>query len=93
MKLVFTAEAENALFEIAQWVEQRNTPGSGERFINKFIDRIADYARPNVLYAVCKNKTLAEFNLSCISIDDWVIAFTVTKKEFIVQYILYGYGL
>ena len=40
MNFRFLPEAEDALFEIASWVEERNTPGSGTRFINKFIDRV-----------------------------------------------------
>lgn len=93
MKLVFTPEAEEALFEIALWVEQQNTRGSGDRFVNRFIERVSAYARPNVFYAICKNKALAALGYSCISIDDWVIVFTVTKKEFILHYILLGSAL
>ena len=93
MKLRFMPEAEDVLFEIGEWVEERNTAGSGFRFINNFIDEVAEYALPNVSYPVCKNKALASYALCCIAINDWVIAFEQTKEEFIVQYILFGPGL
>ena len=93
MKLWFMPEAEDALLEIAAWVEERNTPGSGIRFIHNFIDKMNAYALPNVLYAVCKNKVLAAYQLRCLVIDKWVIAFTQSKEEFVVHYILYGPGL
>jgi hypothetical protein len=41
MNLRFMPEAENAFFELGVWVESRNTYGSGSRFINTTIDKIA----------------------------------------------------
>ncbi|MCW3127250.1 MAG: hypothetical protein JWO03_2908 [Bacteroidetes bacterium] len=93
MKLTLKPEAENALLEIGLWVEGRNTPGSGSRFIDKLIDKIAGYALPRVKYPVCGNTILAELLLSCISIDNWVVAFHQTNDELIVHYIIYGPGL
>jgi len=93
MKLRFMPEAENALFEIGIWVEERNTAESGIRFINKLIDQIDAYVLPHVRYPACKNKVLASHHLSCIAINDWVFAFKQTKDEFVVHYILYGPGL
>ena len=93
MNLRFMPEAENALFEIGIWVEERNTADSGIRFINTFIDKIESYVLPSVKYPICKNKVLASQLLSCIAINDWVIAFKQNKEEFVVHHILYGPGL
>jgi hypothetical protein len=93
MKLLLMPEAEEILFDIGLWVEAQNTPGSGNRFTDAFIDKIATYALVNVKYTICKNKVLASFHLSCIAINDWVIAFKQTKDEFVVHYIIYGPGL
>ncbi len=46
MKVRFMPEAENALFELGVWIEERNTAGIGNRFINKFTDKIGTYAVP-----------------------------------------------
>ena len=72
MNLVFMPEAEEVLFAIGSWVERRNTPGSGYRFINRFIDKIASFAIPNVTYATCKDLSLAALDLQCIAIDKWL---------------------
>ena len=93
MTLRFMPEAETALLELGRWVEERNTEDSGSRFVNVLIDKIASYALPAVKYPICKNKTLAAYKLSCISINDWVVAFKQNKEEFVVHYILYGPGL
>lgn len=93
MKLRFMPEAENALFEIGVWVEERNTTGSGICYIDKLIGKIDKYVLPNVEYPLCKNKVLAGYKLSCVAIDKWVIAFKQTKNEFVVHQILYGPGL
>ena len=93
MNLEFKPEAEDALFEMGMWVEKRNTSESGIRFINKFIDKISRYALPDAVYLLCKNQALAERQLCYIAINDWVVAFKKTKKEFVVFYILYGPGL
>ncbi|HLP19551.1 MAG TPA: hypothetical protein VK174_04590 [Chitinophagales bacterium] len=90
MKLRFTPEAENVLVEIGVWVEERNTPGSGSRFIDKFIDKVSTYALPKAKYLLCRNEILASLQLSCIAINDWVVAFKCTNNEFVVYYILYG---
>ncbi len=93
MTLRFTPEAENALLEIALWVEERNTPGSGSRFASKFIDKVSAYALPNVAYAICRNSSLAALGLRCVNIGDWVVAFRQTQEEFTVHYIIHGSGL
>ena len=93
MKLRFMPEAEEVLFEIGEWVEKRNTAGSGFRFVNNFIDKVAEYALPKARYPICKNEVLATYMLHCISINDWVVAFQQSNDEFVVHYILFGPGL
>ena len=90
MNLRLMPEAEEILFEIGMWVETKNTPGSGERFINAFMDKLSAYVFPNGKYPLCKNKFLASYRLSCIALNDWVEAFKQSKEEFVVHYILYG---
>lgn len=93
MKIYFLPEAEDALLEIASWVESKNTSGSGLRFTDKFIAEIETYALQNVRYSKCRNKTLAAFKLSCININNWTVAFTLKENEFVVHYILWSAAL
>lgn len=91
--LLLMPEAENALYELAIWIENKNTPGSGMRFVNKFLDRINTYNLPEVKYSLCHHSILAEYDLSCVTIDKWVVAFKQNKHSFVVHYILYGPAL
>ncbi|MCG3166729.1 MAG: hypothetical protein POELPBGB_02510 [Bacteroidia bacterium] len=93
MNVLFKPEAEEALFEISKWVEEKEGSGSGIKFAEAFIDRITEFVLPDFKYAGCFNDSLAVLNLRCIAIKDWVVAFKQTKDEFIVHYILYGPGL
>lgn len=89
MKVKFLPEAENVLFEVALWVEERNTQGSGLRFASRFIDKVSAYAVPNATYAICAISSLAALGLRCVRIDDWVVAFHQSEGEFTVHYILH----
>lgn len=93
MNVLFKPEAEEALFEISKWVEEKEGKGSGIKFAEAFIDRITEFVLPDFKYARCFNDSLAAGSLRCIAIEDWVVAFKQTKTEFIVHYILYGPGL
>lgn len=93
MKLRLLPEAEEALLEIGLWVEERNTPGSGNRYIDRFVDKIMAYALPKTQYLICRNEALAALQLRCIAINDWIVAFKQSKDEFVVHYILFGPGL
>jgi hypothetical protein len=93
MTLHFLPEAEQALLEISLWVEERNTPGSGFRYAEKFIAKIERYALPKANYALCKSRHLADLDLHCIAIDDWIIAFKISGSKFVVHYIIHGSGL
>ncbi len=92
MKLEFQPEAEEVLFAIGEWAERRNTPGSGSRFINRFINKIARLAIPKVSYALCKDPVLAARALQCIQVDNWIIAFKTVKGRFIVHNIIHASG-
>lgn len=93
MSVMFSYEAEKALFEIGTWVEERNTAGAGIRFIDRFIDRIEAFAVHGATYAICNHLTLAQKGLRCVQIDDWVVAFHQTKERFDVRYIIHASGL
>jgi hypothetical protein len=91
MKVVFELEAELQLYDLADMVDDLNIRGAGERWINRFLDFVEDYAKPNVTYALCHNLQLAAKRYSCITFrDKWVIAFKITKEEMRIYEIMYG---
>ncbi len=60
MKVIIEPLAQETITEIAEFVDGINTPGAGERWVDKILDFIAAYAKPNVQYSVCANKVLAK---------------------------------
>lgn len=91
MRVVFEAEAEEQLYDLVLMVDDLNIAGAGERWLNRFLDFVEDYARENVQYALCKNRKLARLLYSCITYNDkWVIAFRIEENEFRVYEIIHG---
>lgn len=90
MEIEVRAKALKTLDEIANHMESLNTTGSGSRWLDKFLVRIQAYAKPNVLYALCRNKKLATRNFSCITFSNWVVAFKIVKGRFVIYEIIHG---
>jgi hypothetical protein len=91
MIIVFEAEAEEQLYDIAEVIDDRNMIGAGERWVINFIVFIKSYAKSNTKYAVCKNARLAELQYSCLTFNHkWVIAFKLVDDEMRIYEILYG---
>ena len=79
-----------AINSIADFVESKNTPGSGARFARKFMSAIEKFAKPNVQYALCNYRAFAAFGYSCRMVNDWVVGFKIVDHELIVYEIIHG---
>ena len=90
MELQINPRALSVLNNIAAFVESKNTTGSGERFVLKFIKEIERIAKPNLQYALCNNAVLARLQYSCRYLNDWVIVFKVKNNVFRVYDIIPG---
>jgi hypothetical protein len=90
LKIKITPKALNVIDEIADFVESKNTEGSGARFALKFKSAIQILAAPNVQYALCNNKILAALGYSCSHFNDWIVAFKIINDEVIVYEIIHG---
>jgi hypothetical protein len=75
---------------IADFVESKNTQGSGARYALKFKSAIEKLAVPNIKHTLCQHPVLAAFDYSCSHFNDWVIAFRITNNELIVHEIIHG---
>jgi ParE-like toxin of type II ParDE toxin-antitoxin system len=75
---------------IADFVESKNTPGSGARHALRFKKAIETLAIPNVSYSPCNHTVLAAFRYSCSHFNDWVIAFRIENNELTVYEIIHG---
>jgi len=75
---------------IANFVESKNTKGSGARYALKFKAAIKKLALPNVQYSICTHPVLAAYKYSCSHFNDWVIVFKVNDNELVVFEIIHG---
>jgi len=71
---------------ISDFVESKNTKGSGRRYAMRFKATILKLAIPNIDYPVCHHPTLAQFKYSCSHFNDWVIVFKVNQNKELVVY-------
>lgn len=90
MIVSYSEEAKFSLYEISDFVESVNTDGSGYRWLAKFEAWLANYARSNVSYALCRDAYLASLDLSCINFNDWIIAFKIERELFVVHKVIRG---
>jgi hypothetical protein len=67
----FTPTANQALMDICEFVELKNTEGSGERFYYKFESFIKTLLPlTNLKFPLCRNEELAALKYSCIVFQD-----------------------
>jgi hypothetical protein len=77
MEIILKPKAQKALLLIGAFVEEKNTKGSGIKYIERFSLKLQSYAKENTQYALCNNKTLADLVYSGIAINKWIIAFKI----------------
>ena len=75
---------------VADFVESKNTKGSGARYALKFKSAIEKLALSDVQYSVCNHPVLAACKYSCNHFNDWVIAFRIEDDALIVYEIIHG---
>ena len=91
-EVFFKPLATEALMQLCDYVEAKNTPGSGYRFQKKILDFIALHAGLSLIkYPLCHNPKLAHRNFSCLVFQKkWIIAFRYTQNTMTVFRIILG---
>ncbi len=90
MIVKITPKALSVIDAIADFVESKNTKGSGARYALKFKAVLKKLAQPNLQYSLCNHPVLAAYSYSCNHFNDWVIAFKVKGSELVVYEIIHG---
>jgi hypothetical protein len=90
MRVSYEPGALETLNDIADFIDSINTEGAGQFWLTNFTLHLYFYAKDNVTYALCHNKTFSDERLSCIHYQGWVIAFKIEEDELIVYYIVRG---
>ena len=91
-KLIIMPHAEQAIYEVAEWIAEKNFPATGLKFIEKAEAFLYEYCKLTKLeFPLCKNKSLAEQKLSCVVFNrKWVIAFKYSKTTITVYEFIWG---
>lgn len=91
-RIVFDPLAEDVIFELCDFIESKNTKGSGERFYVKLLLFIESFAHlSNFNFPLCNYSDFASRGWSCVVFQHkWVIAFTYNKSNVTVKRMILG---
>ncbi len=93
-KVIIRPRAEKAIQAVALFIESKNTPGSGAKWVNQILDFLLLRSAIVSSYPLCRNIHLSQRNFSCIIFNKkWVIVFKQTKRTFDVHQVIYGPNL
>jgi hypothetical protein len=90
LKVTIKDAAQETLDEIAALIDGINTPGAGDRWIDRILDFIQEHAQPNLQYALCHNRLLSESLFSCIVFNNWIIVFRIEDNALNVYQVVHG---
>ncbi len=91
MNLVMRKRALNALAKVADWIDNKNTVGAGNRWVKDTYEELSHLASIKVKHAICKDPSLAKYEYRCFTHKDkWVVAYKIKGQKFIVYRFIYG---
>ena len=90
MDIVIKLRAMNAMEKVAAYVEETNTSGSGNRWLDKVKTEIYTLAKSKAKLALCKNPSRARVYYRCYTYNDWIIAYRISETKFEVCRFIWG---
>ena len=91
MKLVITVTAKKSLERIAKYIEDQNTEGAGDRWLDALMGQLIHISEISVKHAICRYPPFARKNLRCFTYNKkWVIAYKIYRNRFIIQRFVLG---
>ena len=85
MQVNYTTEAFASLSGLINFIEANNTKGAGVRWLNKYEQFILDDFQNQTHKRLCGNKTFEGLNLRCVYFNDWVIAFSISGNDILIE--------
>lgn len=90
MQISYSMDAFASLINVVNFIESKNTIGSGIRWLGRFEDfLVASFVSPLSL-KFCNNQMFNQLQLRCLNFNDWVIAFTVQDEGVTIEAILHS---
>lgn len=90
MKVFYRKRAKNAILKVMQFVEDQNTPYSGDRWFEKLDAFITSIAASKATFQNCKDPLLAKYKFQCYTYGEWIIVFKTSSKQFEVCRFILG---
>jgi hypothetical protein len=91
MKLEVKKRAGNTLADVAEWIEEQNTIGAGDRWLKQFYTDMEHIGKIGLKAAICKDESLAKYDYRCFSYKDkWIVAYKITANKLTVYRFVLG---
>jgi plasmid stabilization system protein ParE len=91
MNLIIRKLAQSQISKVVKYVEEENTEGAGDRWLQKLRATFDQIAQTEVKYSICKNEHLSKQNFRCFTYNDkWVVAYKITDGKFIICRFIWG---
>ena len=91
MKLVVKKRAGNSLADLADWIDERNTDGAGNRWLLQFYADMDHIGKIGLKSAICKDESLAKYEYRCFTYNEkWIVAYKITKTKITVYRFILG---
>lgn len=91
-QIIIKPLAEDIIIALCDFIESKNTLGSGTRFYEKLLTFIESLAPlTNLKFPLCRNKKFAARLWSCVVFQNkWVIAFSYNNNQIIIHRMVLG---
>ena len=89
MQINYTVDAVASLLQLINFIERKNTPGAGLRWLDKYEAFIQKHFYNPGQARLCNNETFRKLNLYCINYKDWLIAFSVKENAILIEALLH----
>lgn len=90
MNIIINEKALSTLEKIGEFVENKNTFGSGNRYITKFLNFIEETLLTFNNHQFCKAIQFNKMNYRCFFYNDWVVAYKKNENYIEVKIIIHG---
>ncbi len=91
MNLYIRKRATVSMQKVAGWIDEQNTHGAGDRWLEQSIEELKEFAKSQVLLSICKDPNLAKFGYRCFTHrNKWVVAYKINGNKFVIYRFLYG---
>jgi hypothetical protein len=89
MQINYTVEAFSSLIRLINFIEKTNTEGAGVRWLDRFEIFLQSKLSTAVKISLCNNLTFQRLNLRCIYYSDWVIAFSLSADQVLIEALIH----